>query len=270
MDEAASTPQTTGSKTVAPTGYVISLARRPDRRERFLQWNAATGIDFTIVDAVDGESLNRAALLNAGLIDDQNLPFSAGHLGNALSHHAMWEKCVALDQPILVFEDDAFIAPSLPSQLERAFGELANGCDILYLGYNRDAILSVGFGSDWCNIVFHTPIGRFEYHAKQHGWWSARNSHCVLDTRIVWGTLAYAVSPTGARSLLKHCFPLSNKLPVRMYGAGRMLTPFSLDGLINVAMQRGLVKARIVFPPLAVGPNDQADSNTKAAREQRG
>jgi hypothetical protein len=110
-----------------------------------------------------------------------------------------------------------------------------------------------------------TPAGRFEYHAQQHGWWSARNSHCVLDTRIVWGTLAYAVSPGGAQALLRHCFPLSSKLPVRMHGAGRMLAPYSLDGVINVAMQRGLVKARVVFPPLAIGPNDQGDSNTKTA-----
>jgi glycosyl transferase, family 25 len=263
MDEQALQSAETMPIAGVASGYVISLARRADRRERFLQWNADKGIDFTIVDAVDGETLNREALLRANLIDDQNLRISPGHLGNALSHRAMWEKCVALARPILVFEDDAFLAPTLPAQLDRVFGELANGCGILYLGYNRDAIVSVGFGSDWCNIAFTTPPGRFEYHARQHGRWSVRNSHCVLDTRIVWGTLAYAVSPSGAQSLLRHCFPLSGKLPVRMYGAGRMLAPFSLDGMINVAVQRGLVKARVVFPPLAVGPNDQRDSNTR-------
>jgi glycosyl transferase, family 25 len=264
MSEAAQ-PADAAPRANAAAGYVISLARRPDRRARFLQWNADKGIHFTLIDAVDGETLNREALLRANLVDDQNLRFSAGHLGNALSHRAMWETCIALARPVLVFEDDAYLAPTLPAQLDRIFGELANGCDIVYLGYNRDAILSVGFGSDWCNIVFQTPPGRFEYHAQQHGWWSARNSHCVLDARIVWGTLAYAVSPSGAQSLLRNCFPLSNKLPVRMYGAGRMMAPFSLDGMINVAAQRGLVKVRVVFPPLAVGPNDQGDSNTKPA-----
>jgi GR25 family glycosyltransferase involved in LPS biosynthesis len=247
----------------SPAAFVISLARRPDRRERFMRWNAGKGIDIAVFDAVDGQALNKRRLVEAQLIDDENLGYGNGHLGNALSHHALWEKCVALGRSILVFEDDAFLPETLPDFYPRIADELAAGCDILYLGYNRDAVLSVGFGGgDWCNIVFESPAAGFEYHAREHSRWTRRNAHAVLDTRLVWGIGAYAVSPAGAEALLRHCFPLSNKHPVRMFGTQRLLVPFSMDGAINVAVQRGLVKARVFFPPAVVGPNDLADSDT--------
>ncbi|HTT79335.1 MAG TPA: glycosyltransferase family 25 protein [Stellaceae bacterium] len=256
---------TAEAPSAAIPAFLITLARRRDRRERFLRWNSGKGIDFAVFDAVDGRTLNRRGLLDAGLIDDEKLNFTDGQFGNALSHRALWERCSALGRPILVFEDDAFVAETVPQWFARIADELAQGCDILYLGYNRDALLSVGFGGgEWCNIVFQTPAAGFEYHARQHSWWSRRNTHCVLDTRLVWGTLAYAVSPAGAETLLRHCLPLSNKHPVRMFGSGTMLTPYGMDGMINVAVQRGLVKARVVFPPLAIGPNDHADSDTLA------
>jgi glycosyl transferase, family 25 len=243
--------------------YVISLVRRLDRRERFLRWNAGKGIDIAVFDAVDGQTLDKGELFRARLIDDENLNYKNGHLGNALSHRALWENCVTLGRPIVVFEDDAFLPDSFHDLLPRLEDELASDCDMLYLGYNRDAVLSVGFGGgNWCNIVFEGPKAGFEYHAGEHARWSRRNFPCVLDTRLVWGLPAYAVSPTGAQSLLQHCFPLSNKMPVRMFGYGRMMTPFSMDGAINVAIQRGLVKARVLFPPVVVGPNDLTDSDT--------
>jgi glycosyl transferase, family 25 len=254
----------------AISGYVISLARRPDRRERFLRWNSGKGVDLTVVDAVDGQTLNRQALLRDSLIDDANLNFSSGHLGAALSHRKLWELCVALGRPILVFEDDVFLPDSLADWCERFVADLAQGCHILYVGYNRDAILSVGFGDgDWCNIVFQPTTGSFEYRAQQHSRWSARNSHTILDTRLVWGITAYAISPAGAEALLRSCFPLSNKLPLRMFGAGRLLVPYSLDGMVNLAIQRGLVKARVVFPPMVVGPNDPADSDNNPRPQQQ-
>lgn len=263
MRETCTLPATPEALDAAIPAYLITLARRPDRRERFLRWNSGKGIDFIVFDAVDGQSLNRHRLLGAGLIDDEKLTFTDGHIGNALSHRALWEQCIALGRALLVVEDDAFLTETVQHWFGRIADELAHGCDILYLGYNRDAILSVGFGGgDWCDIVFETPAAGFEYHARQHSWWSGRNTHCVLDTRLVWGTLAYAVSPAGARALLRHCLPLSSRHPVRMFGSGRMLAPYSMDGMINVAVQRGLVKARVVFPPLAVGPNERADSDT--------
>ena len=46
-----------------------------------------------------------------------------------------------------------------------------------------------------------------------------------------------------------------------MYGSGRMLVPYGIDGMVNLAIQLGLIRARVLFPPLVIGPNDQADSD---------
>lgn len=244
------------------TGYVISLARRPDRRERFLRWNADKGIDIAVFDAVDGRTLDKEALLRAGIIDDLNLNFTMGFLGSAMSHRALWEKCIALGRPILIFEDDVFLPDALRDWIEPTLEELAVGCDVVFLGYNRDAILSVGYSAgQWCNIAFEPPSVGFDEEAQQYNRWSRPTSHCLLDTRLVWGITAYAISPASAVALLLHCFPLSNKRAVQMHGSGRMLVPYGIDGMVNLAIQRGLIKARVVFPPLVIGPNDQADSD---------
>ena len=46
-----------------------------------------------------------------------------------------------------------------------------------------------------------------------------------------------------------------------MFGQNRTLKPYTLDGMINVALQRAPVNAYCVFPPLAVSQNDVATSD---------
>lgn len=241
--------------------YAISLARRPDRRERFLRWNAGKGLDLHVFDAVDGQGLRRADLVSRRLIEDETLGFSDGALGNALSHRHLWQACVDLGGPIIVLEDDAFLPDSIGDWVEPVRAELAQNCSILYLGYNRDAVLSVGYGGQWCNISFERRDIAFDVLARQHNLWSRQRAHSFVDLRLAWGILGYAISPRGARLLLQHCFPLATRIPVRMYGAGRLFVPDALDGIINGVVQRGLIRARAIFPPLVIGPNDKADSN---------
>ena len=200
--------------------------------------------------------------MRTSIIDDLNINFTMGFLGSAISHRALWEKCIAHGRPILIFEDDVFLPDTLQDWIGPALDELAGGCDIVFLGYNRDAILSVGYGAgQWCNIAFEPPSADFDEEALQHSRGSRAKSHCLLDTRLVWGSTAYAITPASAAALLLHCFPLSNKRAVRMYGSGRQLVPYGLDGMVNLAIQLGQIRARVVFPPLAIGPNDQEDSD---------
>ncbi len=81
-----------------------------------------------------------------------------------------------------------------------------------------------------------------------------------------WGTLCYAVSPKGAQRLLDLCFPLSSATEIFMFGQNRGLKPYTLDGMINLAMQRAPVSAYCVFPPLAVSANDVAGSDVVSGR----
>jgi glycosyl transferase family 25 len=237
-------------------GYVISLARRPDRRERFLRWNTGKGVDLHVFDAVDGRALRKPDLVEQGIVDRESLGFSAGALGNALSHRRLWQTCIELDRPLMVFEDDAFVPPEMPEWTDRLAAEAEHGCDIFFAGYNRDARLSIGFSGQWCNLTFVAPLVAFEVLAG-----AQKQSRCIVDARQVWGTLAYAIAPRGAQTLLRHCFPLSDKTPLHIYGSQRVLAPHTLDAVINVVLQRGLARARTVFPPLVISPNDASDSD---------
>jgi GR25 family glycosyltransferase involved in LPS biosynthesis len=263
--------QTTGQSAAAAPGgataeamaaYVINLARRPDRRERFFRWNAGKGLDISLMEAVDGASLSKTELYQASLIDDENLPYSPGALGIALSHRRLWEICLDSQQSMMIFEDDAFIPASMSCWRAKIAEEMHSGCDFLYVGYNRDAILSLGFaGAEWCNLSFANAGMPFDEQAQRYERWSSASSHCVLETRLAWGILAYAITPRAADLLLRHCFPLSTKFLVNMYGSGRVLTAYGIDCIMNTLIQRGIIKARAIFPPLVIGPNDQHDSD---------
>jgi hypothetical protein len=110
-------------------------------------------------------------------------------------------------------------------------------------------------------MVFEATISDFAELSRRYCQWSEENSHTIVDVRLVWGTLAFAVSPRGASILLKECFPLSANFPVRMYGSETTATAYGIDGVMMSLVQRGVIKARAVFPPLAIGPNDRADSD---------
>lgn len=243
--------------------YVINLARRADRRERFLRWNAGKGLDIAVFDAVDGSTLAKSDLFKAGLIDDENLTYSPGALGIAMSHRGLWEKCRDAGGPIIIFEDDAFVPDAMRDWAPAIAREMTgDGCDLLYIGYNRNAILSLGFGGgQWGNIAFDIGGLSFEQVAQRHNRWSGRDTHCLAETRLAWGILAYAITPRAAELLLKNCFPLSAGLPVMMYGSGRVLMSYGIDCAMNTLIQRGIVRARAIFPPLAIGPNDPGDSD---------
>uniref|UniRef100_A0A2K6DKW3 Cerebral endothelial cell adhesion molecule n=1 Tax=Macaca nemestrina TaxID=9545 RepID=A0A2K6DKW3_MACNE len=85
--------------------FVISLARRPDRRERMLASLWEMEISGRVVDAVDGRMLNSSAIRSLGvdLLPGYQDPYSGrtltkGEVGCFLSHYSIWEEVVAREQ----------------------------------------------------------------------------------------------------------------------------------------------------------------------------
>ena len=62
-----------------------------------------------------------------------------------------------------------------------------------------------------------------------------------------------------ARRLLDACFPLSSEDGILLHVENRTVPPKALDGMINLALQKGLVTAKCCFPPLVRGPNNDSD-----------
>jgi len=90
--------------------FVINLKSRPERKQHFIDKNP-TLEDYTFVEAVDGVNQDLSEYkTRPGWIDPfQDRGIVPTEVACFLSHRKMWEKCVELNEPIYVIEDDAII-----------------------------------------------------------------------------------------------------------------------------------------------------------------
>ena len=88
---------------------VISLPKSTGRRAKVVEKLGSRNIEFEFLDAVDGHTDNHPYLKNYNektYLLNRCRKAAPGELGCYVSHLLAWEKCVALNQPIVVLEDD--------------------------------------------------------------------------------------------------------------------------------------------------------------------
>ncbi len=92
--------------------FVLSLLRSVERRATVSKVMADHGLDFEFIDGVDGKEGSHPLLKkfkpNKFLVR-HGRPSNPGEGGCYASHYLAWEKCIELDEPIIVFEDDFFL-----------------------------------------------------------------------------------------------------------------------------------------------------------------
>ena len=95
--------------------FVVSLQHRTDRRRWFDDTNHEK-IDYEIFNAINGKSFTYNMLVQSGFDTDKNwvdpihnTHLTSGEVGCFLSHYGLWKKCIELDEPILILEDDAIV-----------------------------------------------------------------------------------------------------------------------------------------------------------------
>lgn len=96
--------------------FVISLKRSQDRRDYIAAQLQAQNIEFSFFDAIDGADKSNPLLKRYNYkkrlwLTSGKMP-THGEIGCYASHYSLWQKCVDLNQPILVIEDDANICPN--------------------------------------------------------------------------------------------------------------------------------------------------------------
>ena len=94
--------------------FVINLPSSVDRRENISPQLEALKLSFEIFPAVNGREDNHPLLskYDEGLSKlYRGKTLSPGQLGCYASHYLLWEKCVDLDEPVIVIEDDALLHP---------------------------------------------------------------------------------------------------------------------------------------------------------------
>ncbi|XP_043325656.1 inactive glycosyltransferase 25 family member 3 isoform X1 [Cervus canadensis] len=177
--------------------FVISLARRPNRRERMLTSLWEMEISGRVVDAVDGRMLNSSVMRTLGvdLLPGYQDPYSGrtltkGEVGCFLSHYSIWEEVVARGLTrVVVFEDDVRFESNFKGRLERLMEEVEVEklpWDLIYLGRKQVNPEEEAVVEGLPNLV----VAGYSY----------------------W-TLAYVLSLAGARKLLASQ-PLRRMLPV--------------------------------------------------------
>lgn len=95
--------------------FVINLPSSVDRRDNISQQLDQLKLPFEIFPAVDGRKGNHPLFekYDEGLSKlYRGKTLSAGQLGCYASHYLLWEKCLELNEPILVIEDDTLLYPT--------------------------------------------------------------------------------------------------------------------------------------------------------------
>lgn len=130
---------------------VINLKRRQDRLDRFLKTNSTKLTDHEVIEAVDGRELTIEKLNDMGFDTDKDwrdpirkTKLTRGEVGCFLSHWKAWERCVELNESVIIMEDDAIVTDEFS---EYKVDGLLAGYDLIYLARKEmrpDRAISLG------------------------------------------------------------------------------------------------------------------------------
>uniref|UniRef100_A0A8C4QF98 Collagen beta(1-O)galactosyltransferase 1 n=1 Tax=Eptatretus burgeri TaxID=7764 RepID=A0A8C4QF98_EPTBU len=121
--------------------FMINLERRPDRHQLMVSLLDELRIDFKLIKAVDGKSLNNSQIqaMNIDMLPGYEDPYSGraltkGEIGCFLSHYNIWKKVVRVtgSLQVLVLEDDCRFEPFFNRRLSR----IMNDIDIVSLDWD--------------------------------------------------------------------------------------------------------------------------------------
>ena len=178
--------------------YCITLERRPDRWRRFQDQSGINGLDLKKFSGVDGKMLDIKNDERVSLYTKRNILSksrrsheeldSAGGVGCALSHIAIWQWMVNNNQEVcVIFEDDAIIPPDFTEKVNKCINDSAllkdpTKWDLWLLGGNWDKLTKIPGESK------------------------------VVRVGAFFSFYAYVMTLHGAKKLLKDVFPIEGHI----------------------------------------------------------
>ena len=111
---------------------VISLQRRTDRKKEFYKNNL---INYEFIEAIDYKRLNNFIVDENFRDPFKNRPVLKSEVSCFLSHKKAWEKCLELNEPVIILEDDAVINKHWD---EKYYTSLINKYNFIYLQKNEN------------------------------------------------------------------------------------------------------------------------------------
>lgn len=160
--------------------FVINLERSHTRRERMIKNLSESGLEYEIFPAVDGsKEFKELAHYNDKKRRFLRIrPLTRGEIAAFASHYRLWKKCVELNEPIIIFEDDAELLPTFTKAIKLAEKQIQKyGC-IRFYGHR---------GGEHKTIETFDDDFRMDFSRKG-----------------VLGSVAYMLSPEAASNFLAH------------------------------------------------------------------
>lgn len=160
--------------------FVINLERSTGRRERMTQALTEAELDFEIFPAVDGskkfDELSHYNDRKRRFLRIRSL--TNGEIGAFASHYRLWKKCVSMNEPIIIFEDDAVLLPNFHEAIQIAES----------------------------NIVKYGCLRFYGHRGGKHKTVAALDNNFRIDfsRKGVLGSVAYMLDPNAASKLLAH------------------------------------------------------------------
>jgi len=190
---------------------VINLDRRQDRKIHFLEKNSLSDVSW--IKAIDGQSLTIENMHQNRIKPDlfwrdpfHNRKMTAGEIACLLSHREAWVECAELNEPVMIFEDDAIVSSNFDEQY---YESLTDTYQFIYLSRNENEPEKVRPIND----VLEVPA-------------------------YPYNLTAYVLTPEGAQILLGTDI-LQNIIPADEY-VPRMIPHLKVAALkTNVAFQAG-------------------------------
>jgi glycosyl transferase family 25 len=176
--------------------FVISLPQSVARRAPLIAALTRLGIAHEVVEATDGEKLVRRGEVpwsDASTFEPQPLlgrRLTAGEIGCAVSHLALWQRIAGAGAPAIVLEDDGHVADTLPAVIAR-LAALRDAWDLVLLGHRSTRR---GAEAGATPALGGRPLG------PRH--------RLVRLVEFATGAYAYAISACGAERLARFAVPI--------------------------------------------------------------
>jgi len=235
--------------------FVISLEKSKERRCDF-DYNNSKYIKYKYFNAIDGKTLS-VDKLDERIFKKNSTNYSNGAIGCALSHLQLWDKCIEINKPIIILEDDAVVNKDFNKHINNLLNNLLpKKWDIVQLNYNMDSILSYkNTNYETCSCVFNktkvtkTIISNFV---------NSKINTTIAKLNYCFGTSAYLIHPDGAKMLKSACFPLDNRI-INLPFLNN-LTCFTIDCMMNSVYKD--ISAYVCVVPFVITPHISDDYKT--------
>ena len=171
---------------------------KEDIRRKCHSWNEVS------LDSLDARKDKRSL---QEIFKDENIPwnngesdgFNRGEVGGWVSHYRSWKLASELNEPVVIFEDDALIPNDFTRQVEKLMKELPEGWDFLSLCIPVDQKPDYMWVNDYSDRGIPNITGKFDKEVDSH--------HYVGRGKLArayhgYGHTAVLFSPSGGRKIL--------------------------------------------------------------------